>query len=496
MREYSWPVKLFPIPSDVVRLICCLGAIREDAVQYESTGACKDFIQLGSSIRMLQILPLGSSSIEEFDRDDFEIEGWDIDACVNQICYLASVYRHLDAQLSDWEEGTKTRIGYGSFENAFKTQSPKLFGRLIDLNTNETKSSDKHSMNDLCTALLDPSSNCELTEATPTPTVLNYECVYGDATPLLLSRQMDSILDGIRNAFCLERGNAWNLFRKIPLECCGELPVGDPFQELIEIETASQIFAKDGANPIPFCQAWERYQSKVDTQSKLSFVDWVRSTTELEFDLAMQSIPDPVLKKLGPWMGDLQAARGALEPPSRPFLFINEKMIGLYLAIHQGNTEGIDKWPELRAILKNKFGFDKDVQELWENMIDWLRINWCLHENTVLNLPIEHVPKFFEHHSKRQAVSPETPTGNAKKESSFDQWESWSDWQDKGDIVEALKLGVWKTLLRNTNEGTGLVQVENNSDHVRKGRFRKKQLDKLDAETGNSGISGHEGKSP
>ena len=67
---------------------------------------------------------------------------------------------------------------------------------------------------------------------------------------------------------------------------------------------------------------------------------------------------------------------------------------------------------------------------------------------------------------------------------------------DKSDIVDKLKLGVWKTLVRNNGNGDGVIQVENNPDNTRKGRFRKKQVDKLALETGTSGISGQAGKSP
>ena len=126
-------------------------------------------------------------------------------------------------------------------------------------------------------------------------------------------------------------------------------------------------------------------------------------------------------------------------------------------------------------------------------------IQWC--DSNGLEPPFE-LMKRLPRIDKGQSVSPETPVVQsvsgetpASNESQV-QWESWSDWMDKSDIVDKLKLGVWKTLVRNNGNGDGVIQVENNPDNTRKGRFRKKQVDKLALETGTSGISGQAGKSP
>lgn len=86
------------------------------------------------------------------------------------------------------------------------------------------------------------------------------------------------------------------------------------------------------------------------------------------------------------------------------------KMIALQIAINQDNVERIEEWPQLRALLKSKFGFDKDVHALWENMIDWLFINNGLDENDVINLRIADVPKLLEFHGNKESVSGETPS--------------------------------------------------------------------------------------
>lgn len=121
--------------------------------------------------------------------------------------------------------------------------------------------------------------------------------------------------------------------------------------------------------------------------------------------------------------------------------------------------------------------------------------------NLLRSIPTAPNTKLLEVHENKESVSGETPSDKlgiaeattAKVDDDL-EWSKWSDWMDKSDIVDELKLGVWKTLVR--NNGNGVIQVKNSQDNPRKGRFRKKQVDKLAIETGTSGISGHAGKSP
>lgn len=74
----------------------------------------------------------------------------------------------------------------------------------------------------------------------------------------------------------------------------------------------------------------------------------------------------------------------------------SEKLIGLQLAMHRNDLDDIDEWPNIRAKLKQNFGFGRTTEQLIEDLIDYVMMVKNLDEPAALNIPLAEVANMLD----------------------------------------------------------------------------------------------------
>lgn len=297
----NWPPSLYPPALDVMRFLCCLNASREAAIAYErcqgrpiNRFVMKRFYRFVDAMHLLGACELGRSTLYEFYREDLledvndwirlgetnlNLFAWDASECwFFEMKCIANVLFTLE----DWLRKHTDHSIYtnsSSFRDTFESQSVILWSSLVSLENEATIKHDRYAQENLCEWMLDREAtvpNLKLGDDVLPQFKLDDEMSLSDA--------LKELAVSTSELFCLSRMDPWTLVRKIPIEFCVTLPDFDPFQKLSEIEALAGFKAKDRANPIPYCQAWERYkESKGDAELNLSFIGWLQGTTELDF---------------------------------------------------------------------------------------------------------------------------------------------------------------------------------------------------------------------
>jgi hypothetical protein len=313
----NWPPSLYPPASDVMRFLCCLNATIETAIEFEkkcqglpvNRKRMKSFDEFVEAMHLLGASTIGRSTLNEFLREDLleDVNDWirlgetklslhSFDEWKIWLLEMEDISEILFA-LERWLGTHTNRSVYNSsssFRDTFERQSAILWKSSKSLFNEQTEEHDRDAQELLSKWMLEREARISTHEmddlakrGTGYRAVTHADPLHPLTFPLLdlvrkttLSQALMDLAESTLNLFCLDCVGPSSFVRTIPIDFCSQLPAFNPFQKLSEIEELAGFRAKNGANPIPFCEAWEKWiEMKTPAERKITLVEWLAKIT-------------------------------------------------------------------------------------------------------------------------------------------------------------------------------------------------------------------------